>query len=174
MIDVSPITGETAATLELDEDVPLESITAGDCLVLFAQEPRLRATLTNTGDVIVLTGTVEGVARLECSRCLEPFDLSMRGSLEGTFADAALGSELPDEEEWYPLAGGRADLLPAIESALCMEIPFAPLHDPACRGICPTCGCDLNRDQCTCEQSRDIESDGPFAALKGLLPPEDE
>ncbi len=172
MIDVSPIVGEAAATLELDEDVPLESITVGDSLVLFAERPHLHAILTNTGEAILVDGTVVGTARLDCSRCLEPFDIVLTGSIKAVVS-RPIAEDPPDEQEWYPLEGDRVDLMPAMLSALSMEIPFAPLHDPACLGICPTCGCDLNVEECSCEQAAKPEPDGPFAILKELLPPDE-
>lgn len=173
IVDLSSILGETGATLDVDGDVPLESMIVGDAEVHFSAAPRIRVTITNAGEVILLTGSVQATARLECARCLEPFEFPLTGAVDAVISvtdDADLRSE---EQEWYPLQGETVDLLPAAESALRVEVPFAPVHDAECRGICPSCGCDLNYDTCTCEPQAE-GSENPFASLKELLPPEDD
>jgi uncharacterized protein len=174
IVDVSQILGESGATLEVDADVPLGSMIVGDSEVPFSTPPHLRAMLANLGDVILLSGTVEATARLDCSRCLEAFDLPLCGTLDAVISDTDDADTRSEDQEWYPLQGENVDVLPAAESALRVEMPFAPVHDEACRGICPTCGCDLNRDECTCEPHAEAHPDSPFASLKDLLPPDRE
>jgi len=58
------------------------------------------------------------------------------------------------------------DIMDAVLSVLTLELPFAPVHDEQCKGICATCGADLNEGPCGCEP---VLRDSPFAALKGLL-----
>jgi uncharacterized protein len=174
IVDVSPILGESGATLEIDADLPLGSMIVGDSEVCFSAPPQLRATLANLGDVGLLSGTVEATARLDCSRCLEPFELPLSGTLDAVISDTDDPDARNEDQEWYALQGDSVDVLPAAESALRVEVPFAPVHHEACRGICPTCGCDLNRDECTCEPHAETRPDSPFASLKDLLPPDQE
>lgn len=169
-VDLSSILGETGATLDVDGDVPLESMIVGEAQVEFAGPPRIRATIANVGEIIVVTGFVEATARVECSRCLEPFDFPFTGAIDAVISLTDDADHRSEEQEWYPLEGESVDLLPAVQSALRVEIPFAPVHDEECRGICPTCGCDLNHDTCTCV-SQAGDPDNPFASLKELLPP---
>lgn len=173
-VDVSPVLGESGATLEVDSDVPLESIAVGDTLAVFEDPPRVRVTLANAGEVILLTGTVEAAAKVECSRCLESFVQPLTGVIDAIVSQTDDADQRGDDQEWYPLEGDMLDLLPAAESALRVEVPFAPIHDEECRGICPTCGCDLNRDSCTCEPVVEHRPENPFSSLKDLLPPTDE
>jgi uncharacterized protein len=173
IVDLSSILGETGSTMDVDDDVPLESMTVGDVEVDFPAFPRIRVTITNVGEVILLTGSVQATARLECARCLEPFDFPLTGAIDAVISVTDDADQRGEEQEWYPLDGEVVDLLPAAESALRVEVPFAPVHDEECRGICPTCGCDLNRDTCTCERQAE-GSENPFASLKELLPPEND
>ena len=160
--------------MEVESDVPLESVTVGDACVEFADPPRIRATIANAGGVILLTGSVQATAWLECSRCLEPFGLSLTGAIDAVVSATDDVDGRGEEQEWYPLQGETVDLLPAAESALRVEVPFAPVHDEECRGICPTCGCDLNRDTCSCGPEVEERPENPFASLKDLLPPEND
>ncbi len=168
-IDVSAIIGEPGASLPFDADVPLERVAVGDTVLTFLEPPRAALTISNTGVGLVAVGAVTGRATLECSRCLEPFTHVIEGSVESGYLPT--GTEMPEEpdEEWETFEGETVDLLPAIEAALVVEVPFAPVHDEECLGICPTCGCDLNREQCECEPVDPAGSENPFAALKDLV-----
>ena len=46
--------------------------------------------------------------------------------------------------------------------------PFVILCKEDCKGLCPTCGADLNEGPCACDSSDDIDPDNPFAVLKNL------
>jgi uncharacterized protein len=173
IVDLSSILGETGTTMDVDGDVPLESMIVGDVEIDFSAAPSIRVTITNAGEVILLTGSVQATARLECARCLEPFDFPLTGAIDAVISVTDDAEQRGEEQEWYPLDGETVDLLPAAESALRVEVPFAPVHDEECHGICPTCGCDLNRDTCTCERQAE-GSENPFASLRELLPPEDD
>ena len=169
VVDVSAILGDPGASLEVDDDVPLERLSVGDTLMEFAVPPRTVLTVSNTGLGIVVTGTVSAQAMVECARCLEPFTLVVEGVVESGFLPAGEIAEADPDEGWESFDGESIDLLPAIVAALVMEVPFAPVHDESCRGICPVCGCDLNREQCGCEPAEATEDANPFAVLKDLV-----
>ncbi len=46
-----------------------------------------------------------------------------------------------------------------------LEIPMRVVCSEECRGICPKCGANRNREACTCENSA---APGPFDVLKKL------
>ena len=57
-----------------------------------------------------------------------------------------------------------------MNAALLLEFPLVPLCDEECKGLCPTCGANLNEGPCGCAPA---EGDGgddvppnPFAVLK--------
>jgi len=52
-----------------------------------------------------------------------------------------------------------------VRDALLLEMPLAPLHDPNCAGLCPTCGVNRNLTHCECVTK---EIDPRWAALRSL------
>jgi uncharacterized protein len=48
------------------------------------------------------------------------------------------------------LRGNWLDLLPMVRDAIHLAVPIAPRCRPDCRGLCPDCGADLNREPCRC------------------------
>jgi uncharacterized metal-binding protein YceD (DUF177 family) len=55
------------------------------------------------------------------------------------------------------------DLSDVLTEQLQLQIPFQPLCQENCRGICPQCGMDLNHSACTCKS---LENVGALAELK--------
>ncbi|MBC7092545.1 DUF177 domain-containing protein [Candidatus Bipolaricaulota bacterium] len=105
---------------------------------------------------VVLRVRVQGRVHRPCSRCLvdlvEP--VNYEDSLE----------VMPDE-----LVGSYLELRPMIEAGMRIGLSLKPLCRPDCRGLCPTCGADLNREGhrpgCGTKETRDPR----LAKLKELL-----
>lgn len=105
---------------------------------------------------ILVTGSVESTWVGECRRCLE----QASGVLRAEVRELAMAE--PDEEEMtYPLGRAELDLRPIAHDACILELPLAPLCQEDCRGLCPSCGVNRNRESCSCEPALD----GRFAAL---------
>ena len=166
-VDVARLIDEQGGVLDIEAKFEMESVVVGGHE--YSPESPVLATVTlyNAGSGVVASGTVSTDLRVECSRCLEPFDLHVEAPINGLFLDPSAAQEVGDDEEWEPLQGETIDLAPLIVSSLTVELPFAPLHDEECKGICPTCGVDLNCETCSCDA--DAPQPGPFEALKGLL-----
>ena len=126
------------------------------------------ATLEWVSEGILATGTVEAPWTAECRRCLT----DVHGTVETKFQE--LFEPQPREGESYLLHGDRIDLAPLAREALLLGLPLAPLCLEACRGLCPTCGADLNTSPCDCPPA---DRDPRWAALEGLfdepLPPDE-
>lgn len=167
LVDVRPVLEDLGGVIAIDATVDLPVITLG------AEEfaPRapavLRLQITNTGAGVVASGTVSGSFTAICSRCLSSFELPLTAEVESFFVQHGDEADLPEEQDFGFIEDGSLDLMPGILAALALEAPFAPLHDPDCKGICPSCGTDLNAGACDCPPP---ESASPFAALKSLMP----
>jgi uncharacterized protein len=107
---------------------------------------------------IEVSGTVEAPWSGACRRCLA----EATGTL--VLPVRELYTESGDGEDTYPLDGETVDLEVLAHDAILLELPPAPLCRPDCRGLCPTCGADLNDRTCDCEPPRDPR----FAALDVL------
>lgn len=170
-VDLGRILEFTGGDLTLDEDVVLDDIVIGAERFRPAGPAHVAVTVTNTGAGVVVMGTVTTEMRTECSRCLEPFATTFTGQVEGFYVSPSHAVGLPEEQPSEPIVDRHIDLMPALVAALALEAPFAPLHDEACKGICATCGCNLNAETCECA---DAPTASPFGALKGLLEQEDD
>ena len=133
----------------------------------FAHPVRVSGAVRNMAGALSLEGTAETTLELTCDRCLKPFsqDLALPVS-------TLLAEELEDEEndEIVLLQDGAADLDEIFTTALVLSMDAKHLCSEDCKGLCPTCGADLNLGPCQCRK----EPDPRFAALAQLLDKENE
>jgi uncharacterized protein len=75
----------------------------------------------------------------------------VQGEVHLIFAD--VDDENADEPDVYPLAevGTVVDLRPAIREQWLLDASGLPLCRPDCKGLCATCGAELNAGPCACQ-----------------------
>ncbi|MBI5636778.1 MAG: DUF177 domain-containing protein [Nitrospinae bacterium] len=124
--------------------------------------------LTKAGEDIFVTGRVEGTVKLQCSRCLAEYGMTLAPAIEAPFFPRAAESPEGEEEDDGDVNfhdGEKLDLFPVLRDHLLLAIPFKPLCMEECKGLCPKCGADLNTAPCGCTPK---EPDARFAALQKL------
>ena len=122
--------------------------------------------LTNTGAGVVATGTASATLLTSCVRCLCDTCVPVEAEVEGFYVRPGHEDEFPEEQEVELIGDDSAiDLEPAVTASVIVELPFAPVHDPDCKGICPVCGADRNAGDCGCAPEG---PSSPFDVLKGL------
>lgn len=118
-----------------------------------------------------LVGRVATVVELNCSRCLEtfqvpvntPFDLRYQpreaetGGGEREIGDNDFDTALYDNDE--------IDLGQLMQEQCYLALPMKPLCTENCKGLCASCGTNLNKATCECTTQWD---DPRLAALKAL------
>ena len=112
-----------------------------------AIDAEVSATHTNPG--AYLEGIADARVEMECGRCLRIFE----GAVHAEFAEqyyatigVTSGEALAEAPRDAKTIGSdfKIDLVPLLREELILATPFAPLHSPECKGLCPTCGRDLN------------------------------
>ena len=163
-----------AESLSFSGEYALSKMEQGVDEYTFSHPLSWGVTISNTGGALLVTGIVKGDAQTSCVRCLEPAEYSLEGEIEGYFLIPDSDVELTDEEkEEYELLGEDhvIDLSPLLLAALSLELPYTPLCDDECKGICAGCGANLNTEECTCEKQDGEEDEfhpNPFAALRNI------
>ncbi|MBL8051068.1 MAG: DUF177 domain-containing protein [Anaerolineales bacterium] len=121
------------------------------------------ASVGKTPQGLILQADFSAETTLECVRCLTSFEHALNWSFTELYAfdkrsETESGLFLPDD--------AHLDLAELIRDYALLEIPISPVHDDACKGLCPECGQNLNNKDCG---HRPEQSDSPFAKLKDLL-----
>ncbi len=112
------------------------------------------------------SGRFEGEVDAECRRCLTPVRAAVRDDLVAVFAEAG-DEEVEDDPDVYQLDGRaqQLDLRPAIREQWLLSVPAFVECRADCKGLCPSCGADLNGDGCECAPA---DTDPRWAALRNL------
>lgn len=117
-------------------------------------------------------GTVSFTADLSCSRCAEPYPFANPSAFHVRFMPRPEAStdeevEITTEDE-LDVEFYSEPVIPLRELALeqvQLSIPMKPLCDENCLGLCPTCGVNRTREQCSCNEP---VADERWGALKDL------
>jgi len=122
-------------------------------------------------DHLKAAGRVQVPINLTCGRCLATYPSAIDSTFRIIFRkETARQAEIEDETELCDedlisstYSGDELDLAHDIEEQVAMEIPLKPLCDEDCKGLCPTCGADLNTGSCACSKET---INFKFSALK--------
>jgi uncharacterized protein len=128
--------------------------------------------LSRTRRSILVRAHVDASIKEHCSRCLRPTVTPVSVDIdEEALPSVDIDTGLPLDTSAEPEAlrlddHHQLDLEPSIRDAISLAEPIAPLCRPDCRGLCPTCGADLNVDALHLHTADDV--DPRLAALRAL------
>lgn len=127
---------------------------------------------TNTASLLLIEGEIKTEVKLECGRCLVDFTMPVEATIKEEFQLEKAGDAicmLPMDEEDVSaglISNNILDIQELIRQDLLLTLPIQPLCKPECRGLCPTCGKNLNVRKCKCPPA---EPESPFQVLAELL-----
>jgi uncharacterized protein len=117
---------------------------------------------------VLVTGTATAALEGECARCLEPIDDDVDVTFQELFvyddqSHAPADDELDDEAS--RLEGDLLDLEPLLRDAVVLVLPFQPLCEDDCPGLCVECGARLADDP---DHAHEAAIDPRWAGLASL------
>lgn len=118
---------------------------------------------------IWVSADLETYVDCQCSRCVMDMEQVVRMKIEEEYlpeVDVNTGARLniPDElsDNFYIDATHMLDMSEAIRQYFGLNMPFSPVCRDDCKGLCLTCGADLNDTKCSCD---DVIRDPRWGAL---------
>ena len=130
---------------------------------------------TKDAQKVRLTGRVQTTLETECSRCVEPFAIPVDATFDLMFLPDTAGAEkgAADERAVHDDDVGVSfykddtiDLGAVMREQFFLALPMKPLCREDCKGLCPVCGANWNRETCAC---RPEWTDPRLEPLKKLL-----
>lgn len=121
----------------------------------------IAATITKSGRNILVRGKIKTKVSLPCARCLEFFEYSSDTDMDVTFMPTSedLNEEpiqvkdVSPDVEFYKDDAETIDISKIVRDQILLAIPFKPLCEESCKGLCPQCGANLNKISCGCNKS---------------------
>ena len=127
----------------------------------YLTKPYAEGRVYNEAGILHLEGLLTAELLCVCDRCGEEFE-----SVKETELDAILVEENPgDDPELFVLQDDGIDLDEVLTTLFVLDMETKFLCREDCKGLCPTCGKNLNLGPCACRKPIDPR----FAVLEQLL-----
>lgn len=135
----------------------------------------LKGRLDRSEDNVLLSARIQFSAACECSRCATPMDMPASFAVSSLYVPAEKdkvrlgGLEVDSDDTFDELCmyeNGLLDLEPQVAQTVTLGLPPYPLCSEDCRGLCPVCGAELNKESCDCLSRQD---NSQFVKLGSLL-----
>jgi uncharacterized protein len=151
VIDTQQLRRSPGAMLEFKKVVPAPAELGNYMIGVPAGEPlTIGLRLEAVTEGVLVSGVVRATAVGECSRCLDPVTQVITARINELFvypervlAVSEAGSDADDGEDLAVLDGDYANIEPAIRDAIVTALPFRPLCQEDCEGLCAQCGARL-------------------------------
>ncbi len=112
--------------------------------------------IQQSGEEYFCQAEISADVTLECARCLKHFDCKLKARSdfivcsEATFAEQR--QEADDDEDYVFYRGDSmaADLTEQVRQAIILAMPMIPVCAEDCKGLCPKCRVDRNKEECDC------------------------
>ncbi len=127
--------------------------------------------LMHTVDGVMVQADLEGEVPVQCARCLEPVTVPIEVPVEEIYRptlDVVTGQPIRPEEEDQALWIDEhhiLDMTEVLRQDVLVALPVHVLCRDDCKGLCPTCGKNLNEGPCECP----ADTDPRWAVLRDLL-----
>ena len=127
----------------------------------YMSPPSANGCVYNEAGVLHLEADITADMLCVCDRCGEEFE-----STKVTEVDAVLVEENPeDDPDLFVVENEEADLDEILRTCFVLDMETKFLCSEDCKGLCPTCGKNLNLGPCACRK----QPDPRFAVLEQLL-----
>jgi uncharacterized protein len=125
-----------------------------------------------SGQELFFHGKLNGRVQGYCSRCLQTYSFNLVKEFDVVLVPRPAKTERGAEElnrddlglSYYSTE--EINLTPLITEQVLLALPTRPLCGDACRGLCSSCGANLNTERCLCSDSAGDPRMAIFRTLK--------
>lgn len=132
----------------------------------FVHDVRCTIVLTKTRERVDAQLDVSSTVRLECSRCQESTDYDIQSSTRLTFFPEDKTRDSDEDTTDLEFYAEEIDLCGVVRDCFILSVPIVVVCRDDCKGLCPTCGINLNRGSCDCGENN---TTSPFKDLRRLV-----
>ena len=145
VLDTHELDRRPGSTITIAREVPAPADLGTEVIgVTEGSALRLELRLESVMEGVLVTGSVQGTAAGECIRCLTELEQDVDVDLVELYAyPGKRPDEDVEEDEVHELAGDLIDLEPVLRDAVVPALPFKPVCQPDCPGLCSQCGARL-------------------------------
>ncbi len=167
IIDISKTDNQIGESFDISFSEELPNFEYGGAAYQFAEPVTFNGIYLVEEHGVGVIGKLHAVIGTNCSRCLKETTVSLDINFSEAFRHQT------DDEDTYSFDGQKVDIDKAVIDNITLNMPLYVYCDPACKGLCPHCGKDLNEGPCGCEIEQ-RKASGPFSKLDGMFSEEEK
>ena len=167
-IDVSSILKEIGGRIAIDG-----SVTMPDTEFLgeyhFSEPLSVKGSVSNNGKSLILKAVADGEMTTSCARCMKEITVPVRFRLDENLARD--DGEVSEDEDVILFTDTVFEIDDIVLDNFLMNTTGKYLCREDCKGLCPTCGADLNEGDCGCSKEN---IDPRWASLLDIMKNKEE
>lgn len=126
--------------------------------------------LNKLHDQLILTAKSDFKVKFECDRCGTEY----KSSLKSEYKMIYLMNEVPEETDSLNVSylsrdADKIDITSDVQEFALLSVPMKRLCTENCKGLCYSCGKDLNKEECNCSAEEIDPRWKPLMNLKDKL-----
>ncbi len=121
----------------------------------------VQGNISSKENILLLNINIKVNLEMNCSRCLDTFIYPIDIDIEERFTN-----DSESQDEAIVVIDDVLDINEVVETSIISTLPIKRICKTECKGLCQTCGCNLNHSSCACDKD---DVDVRFEVLKGFF-----
>ena len=152
-VNVSDIIKTEGAAVDINFDGDLPELREYDTSVEFKPSFKFTGRIVNLGGLLKLSGDLHYEFSANCLRCLKQVDTVSDIKVEESFVEVSKS----DDVEAYTFEGNVVDIAKPLIDNIILALPMKTICSEDCKGLCKTCGTNLNIKNCNCDERETVD-----------------
>lgn len=165
VIDISDILSEVGSSKDFEGHVQLKDISYQGDRIRFDKPFYVEGSVVNGGELFLLKGHIDGSPVLRCGRCLETYDYTAEYDIEVNLKP----SHDEEDPDIYVYTNNLIDVDDIVIREFLLRLPIERRCSEECKGLCPYCGTNLNKEECQCLDKDHESIDSRLEVLKDFV-----
>ncbi len=152
-VNVSDIIKTEGAGIDVVYNGDLPELQEFDTSVEFKPSFDFTGRIVNLGGLLKLSGNLHFEFSANCLRCLKQVDTVSDINIEESFVEVSKS----DDVEAYTFEGNVVDIDKPLMDNIVLALPMKIICSEDCKGLCKTCGTNLNIKNCNCDEREIVD-----------------
>lgn len=152
-INVSEIVKTEGAGIDVSFCDDLPALQEFETSVEFKPPFKFTGRIVNLGGLLKLSGELHFEFNANCLRCLKPIEMARDVEVKESFVEVLKS----DEDDAYTFEGNAVDVDKPLMDNIILNLPMAVICSEDCKGLCKSCGTNLNLKSCSCDESKIVD-----------------
>lgn len=109
----------------------------------------IKGEVQNRAGIVTVRYDADYVLSASCARCLEPVEQKKHQEF---FHTVVRKLNQQEDDDYLVCEDGILDMDTLAQDDILLELPIRMLCSEDCKGLCPMCGCNLNKETCSCQE----------------------